>query len=148
MELFDSTDMTSRKQSDAAVALVSMLKAWNVQLGLFVGKMMDNISTDPNYYTDETYADMMSLCYTGEEYDRVMHKINSQFRNFDVDTYIQAGGMPKQDFYQILFTVTEAKTYIVEMDSYASKIGVRIPLGLNIPAMVEDALKLLNNSAL
>lgn len=124
MEFFEIDEMADKAQSDGLVSLVTIILIWNELLGKFVAKMMHNISTDPNYYTDETYSDMMSLVYAGEEFDKKMGRALLLFRNYTLDKYLETKRILKVDFYDILFAISESKSYIIEMDHYAANLGI------------------------
>jgi len=146
MELFESKETVTEIQSSLLVSLVLVLEKWNEYLGKRIAKMMDNISTDPNYYTDETYADMMKLVYAGEAYDQKMERAMLRFRNFTVDDYKETGLVHKDDFYTVLFAVSESQNYIVEMDNQSDKLGIRhhLPMGITIPDTVSEMIRVLS----
>lgn len=146
MELFESKETFDEVQSGALVSLVLLLIQWNEHLGHAVAKMMDNISTDPNYYTDETYADMMKLVYAGEAYDQKMERAMLRFRNFTTLEFEETGLVHKDDYYTILFAVSEAKSYIVEMDTQSDKLGIRkeFPFGIRMGEAVSEMVRILS----
>jgi len=145
MELFDDNETADKAQSDGLVSLMTMLLIWNQFLGKFVSNMMDNISTDPNYYTDETYSDMMGLVNAGEEFDKRMGGAMLRFSNFTFNEYLATKRVNKDDFYEILFMISETKSYIFEMDHYADRIGFskKLPIDMKVGKAVEEMLKAL-----
>jgi hypothetical protein len=146
MELFESKETVTETQSAALVSLVLLLLQWNEQLGRAVAKMMDNISTDPNYYTDETYADMMKLVMAGEAYDEKMERAMLRFRNFTTLEFEETGLVHKDDYYTILFAVSEVKSYIVEMDNQSDKLGIRkeLPFGVKMGDAISEMVRILS----